>query len=338
METRRAIQLAAIGIAVLVVGGAAWRVWRRWSQRRLAEQDAWFPWPPGDGPLALIHAATLATSPHGMQPWRFEVDENTIVVYADQRRHLEREDPFRREMHLALGCALENLSLAARAQGLEALIETPPGRLTSDPHDDGEPAAIVRLVPAPREQSELFRAIPDRHTHDGSYRRRAVPSGVIEEVRACVPESPAMRLFVFTGRACKALGERILAAADDLDGADKRLSVHVRMAPMLGLIAVRTPFDRPTTLAAGQSWERIQLLLTARGLVGQSLEQIPELADSEHAHGLAPRTVNALAALTGDATWHPAVVFRAGYPRRPPHASSRRPLISVIDAPSGHHH
>jgi hypothetical protein len=338
METRRAIRLAAIGVTLLVVGGAAWRVWRRWSQRRLEPEEGWDPWPPGDGALALVHAATLATSPHGMQPWRFEVDDDTIMVFADQRRHLERRDPFRREMHLALGCALENLSLAARAQGLEAHIDTPPGRLTSDPHDDGEPAAIVRLVPCPRVQSELFRAIPDRHTHDGSYRRRAVPAAVLDEVRACVPESPAMRLFVFTGRTREALAERILAAAEELDSADKRLSVHVRMAPMLGLIAVRTPFDRPTTLAVGQSWERIQLLLTARGLVAQSLEQIPELADSEHAHGLTPSTVNALAALTDDATWHPAVVFRAGYPRRPPHASSRRPLTSVIDTPSRQQH
>jgi hypothetical protein len=38
------------------------------------------------------------------------------------------------------------------------------------------------------------------------------------------------------------------------------------MAPLLGLIVVRDPYDRPTALRAGHPWQRLHLLVTARGL------------------------------------------------------------------------
>jgi hypothetical protein len=63
------------------------------------------------------------------QPWRFEIREDSIAVVVDAMRHIGSFDPFRRKMHQSLGCALENLALAATAQGLVAEIELQPGRL-----------------------------------------------------------------------------------------------------------------------------------------------------------------------------------------------------------------
>jgi hypothetical protein len=327
----QAIGIAAVGVVMIAIGRAAWRAWRR---RRAAEDI--IDWPRGEGPLAILYAATLATGASDEQPWRFEVHGDTIAVFPDPKHYLGAHDPFGRELHLAIGCALENIVLAARAQGYDARIETPPGRLTSLELHADEPAAIVRLIPGTRERNELFEAIPDRHAHAGSYRRRAVPKQVLHELRECVETSPALRLFLFTGRTREAFAERIVAAADDMAHADKRLAVHVATAPVLGMIAVKVPFDRPTTLAAGQCWERVQLLCTARGLVTQALDDLPELADCEHAHALVPSTVTELARLTGDATWHPAVVFRVGYARHPPHISPHRVPISVMERDEHH--
>jgi hypothetical protein len=333
-----------VGIGAIALGGAAWRAWRRgaFAARWGAPYEAWRAWPHAEGPLALVHAAVLAASPHNAQPWRFRMSEGAIEIYADPERHLGDVDPFHREMHLALGCALENIVHAAAAQGLQAQIDTPPGRLVSG-STATDPAAIVHLVAGPQEKSELYRAIAKRHAHGGPYLRdHPVPLEVQHELRACVPESPALELFLFTGRERDVLADRIVDAAEALaDGRSARQrrralktlrDVQLGTAPLLGMIAVKVPFDRPTMLAAGQCWERIQLLLTARGLVAQPLDQPAELADLEHAGGVRPLTAAALAELTGDATWHPAVVFRTGFARRPARLTPRRPLRAVLDS------
>src|ERR1051326_1539782 len=69
------------------------------------------------GPLDLVRAAILAANPHNSQPWLFHVTQTQIDLFADRRRNLGTVDPFLREMHIGLGCALENLLLAAAANG-----------------------------------------------------------------------------------------------------------------------------------------------------------------------------------------------------------------------------
>jgi hypothetical protein len=74
----------------------------------------------------LISAATLAASPHNSQPWRFSVTTNEILVHADFSRKLGAMDPFEREMFIGLGCALENIAIAAPGAGFAADIRLLP--------------------------------------------------------------------------------------------------------------------------------------------------------------------------------------------------------------------
>src|ERR1700719_806406 len=84
-----------------------------------AAYDPWSKWQgsPADGLLRPLRAAILAANPHDTQPWLFRARASHIDVFADRRRNLGTFDPFRREMHLGIGAAIENLTLAARAQG-----------------------------------------------------------------------------------------------------------------------------------------------------------------------------------------------------------------------------
>ena len=68
-------------------------------------------------PLALVAAGILAANPHDTQPWIFHVDDDRIAVYADLSRNLGAMDALLREMHLGLGCAIQNMLLAAPANG-----------------------------------------------------------------------------------------------------------------------------------------------------------------------------------------------------------------------------
>jgi len=72
-------------------------------------------------------------------------------------------DPLLREMHLSLGCALENLVLAAAPHGYRAVLT-----LLPSPHDPTHVATLA-LHPGPRPVSPLYGAIPRRHTNRAAY-------------------------------------------------------------------------------------------------------------------------------------------------------------------------
>src|SRR5262252_7232487 len=163
MSTRRTA--LRLGTGALVAGAAA-LTWRAWDQGVFSAGqgpafEAWNTWN-ADAPgseLQLVHAAILAANPHNTQPWRFRVSAHRIDVFADLTRNIGAIDPFRREMHIGLGCALENLLQAASAFGFNARPAMFP--------DAADPThiATVEFQSAPRAESPLFAAIPRRHTN-----------------------------------------------------------------------------------------------------------------------------------------------------------------------------
>ena len=70
----------------------------------------------------LLRYATLAASSHNTQPWRFELADDCIRVFADAGRQLLVADPDRRELFLSVGCAVENLVVAAEQLGYVATV------------------------------------------------------------------------------------------------------------------------------------------------------------------------------------------------------------------------
>src|SRR5271166_114515 len=90
----------------------------------LPAAGAYAPWRDwrGEGSRALVDAAILAANAHNTQPWLFCIHPDRIDLYADESRNLGAMDPFRRELRISLGCALENLCLVARAQAYTAQI------------------------------------------------------------------------------------------------------------------------------------------------------------------------------------------------------------------------
>src|SRR5207302_1442197 len=110
---------AAGGAIVLAAGGLGGRAWAQGVFGNLYAGPAFEPWRDWrrgrhQGSLGLVAAAILASNPHNSQPWLFRVGERHVELFADPSRHLGTIDPFRREMHLGLACALENIAVAAR--------------------------------------------------------------------------------------------------------------------------------------------------------------------------------------------------------------------------------
>jgi nitroreductase len=122
----------------------------------------------------------LAASAHNSQPWLFRLAPNRIDLYAATARNIGTMDPLRREMYISLGCALENLLLAASAYGLASSVQLMP--------DPGDPslAARIDLVPGASNRSALYDAIPKRHTNRAAYAGRPVAPQTLSAMRALI--------------------------------------------------------------------------------------------------------------------------------------------------------
>ena len=68
----------------------------------------------------LVRCATLAPSSHNTQCWKFRIGERGIDILADLARRCPVVDPDDHHLHVSLGCAAENLVLAAAHHGLHA--------------------------------------------------------------------------------------------------------------------------------------------------------------------------------------------------------------------------
>lgn len=110
----------------------------------------------------LVRYATLAASSHNTQPWLFKLAPGRITILPDLSRRCPKVDPDDHHLYASLGCATENLLLAARAAGLA-------GHYSYDAVAD---CLHIELVEAPPLRSLLFEAIPQRQCsrteYDGS--------------------------------------------------------------------------------------------------------------------------------------------------------------------------
>ena len=105
-------------------------------------------------------------------------------------------DPFLREMHLGLGCALENMMLTAKVEGYEVDLRSLPGTLTEPSNEQTfTKVATLNLTLSEAETSPLYSAIPERHTDRSSYAPQEVEKERLEEMAALTGADTKLFLF-----------------------------------------------------------------------------------------------------------------------------------------------
>jgi nitroreductase len=196
--------LIASGAGAAVVAGLGYRIWDRgvFAAPTGAPYEAWDRWQGSivDGLQRPLHAAILAANPHDTQPWLFDTANDVVTVYADRIRNLGSFDPFRREMHLGLGCAIENLVRAATVFGYTPYVRPVTGKLTPAPPDEPKAIAHITMDPGQPSRDTLFEAIPNRHTNRGLYRDTPVQGSVLQSLADLVA-GPAVQAVFLTGAA-----------------------------------------------------------------------------------------------------------------------------------------
>jgi hypothetical protein len=221
MSRGRFLRRAGLVVGTVAVAGAGALGYRAYDQGVLERgrgpaYDPWTTWREGGGLLPLVSAAILAPSPHNAQAWVFGIGPRHVDLHADTARGTGAIDPFRREMYVGLGAALENLVLAARAGGLAPEVRLLPAGAGST-H-----AARVTLSPTTARTPELFGQIPRRHSDRYAYvEGREVPPEALAAMAALAdPAAPDARLLWFTGARERAHVAELLVAATEAIVAD----------------------------------------------------------------------------------------------------------------------
>ncbi len=195
----------------MMVGGTLYRAYDQgvFNTGQGPAYNAWRVWDAEAGgvPLALVRAAVLATNAHNTEPWLFHVSSDRIDLYAALDRNIGTIDSLRREMYISLGCALENLALAAVAHGFAPVIQLMP-----DPLDQTFVASID-LAPSQNAASPLYAAIPARHTDRATYAIQMVASETLAAMESLI-ELPSVSLVWFKSTEEKPFSDFTLRATE----------------------------------------------------------------------------------------------------------------------------
>jgi nitroreductase len=303
----------------------------------------------------LLRCAILAPSSHNSQPWQFRVGGNEIDVGADESRWLEAADPEKRELYISVGCALENLCIAAEHFGFDP-------QVTYHEPSDADYVATVTLredaeLPTSR-PSELFGALTTRYTSHDPFENRPLDDGLRGELRALVIENdlslhlvddsetktaiselqaeadrllmedPAYRKELGHWIGLGALGNSWLmarigqAVVTHLDIGDREAaknSTLIDSAPVLGILTAASD-DSTAQVRTGQAFERVALQATTDGVAVHPMSQTLER----------PELRTRLGELL-DTTGVPQHLFRLGYTEQAADHTPRWPLETFLD-------
>lgn len=124
----------------------------------------------------LVECAIKAPSGHNTQPWKFENIENGINIHPDFKRALPVVDTENYELYISLGCALENLLIAAKQKGYTCKVQYPEKsvngiiiELTKDDTDKVAP-------------DNLFNEISKRQVTKSKYNARSLSDDVLKQL------------------------------------------------------------------------------------------------------------------------------------------------------------
>jgi hypothetical protein len=159
----------------------------------------------------LLRYAILAPSTRNTQPWRFTVTGNVVELYADLDLQLPVADPEARELYLSLGCALENLLVAAEHFGFRHEVTYNPACVA------GAPAASVAIAPgghrSPARAGITLDALVRRHNDAGIYRATPLADDLRTRLQACRVE-PDLRLYLLDDHFARRWVDQLTLEAD----------------------------------------------------------------------------------------------------------------------------
>jgi hypothetical protein len=310
----------------------------------------------------LVRYAAIAPNGHNTQPWRFTITPGQITIRPDLSRRTPVVDPDDHHIFVSLGCAAENLALAAAARGYRG-----------DPvFDDSSAGSIVFAhEPAAVQGSVLFDAIPRRQSTRADYDGRKVSAADLATL-ATAAAVPGVDTVIITDRPNMDHIRDLVLAGNSAQMADpafmRELKSWLRFSPRHAIETGDGLYSAASGNPAGPEWlgsRAFDMLVTAESENDRYASQLRSSSgvavffgqhdDREHwaqtgracqrfalqatALGLKHAFINQpvevpslrpeLAALVGMAGRRPDIVMRFGFGPLLPY-SARRPVSAVL--------
>jgi len=186
MLSRRTLIVSGLSVAAL--GTLGYGFWPRLNgyheelerQRRLLSDDPTLQ--------ELVRMATLAANGHNTQPWKFHLDQAGVKILPDLSRRTEVVDPDDHHLFVSLGCAAENLLIAARAHGRPAEAAVVSG---------SEPAIDIVFGKAQPLDDTLYQAIPLRQSTRSVYDGQPISAYDVNLLNAAAQQD-GVSVLIFT--------------------------------------------------------------------------------------------------------------------------------------------
>lgn len=189
---------------------------------------------------AAVALAMRAPSVHNTQPWRWELGDHTLHLYADWSRQVPATDPDGRDLVISCGAALHHLRVALGAEGWATTVHRIPNPARPEhlaavePHAHGEITA---------EDISLAAAIPRRRTERRHMSSWPVPPGHLDLMIERAAAAGALLVPVTEGRHRLRFEQAIAEAAARQEN---QLEYRLEIASWSG----RGPFAEDGVLAA----------------------------------------------------------------------------------------
>ena len=204
---RRTLTLGGGALLLVGAGGFGWTRavgsmadYEDYSQRFRAAADK-------PGIRDVIRYATLAANGHNAQPWRFRPTTATIDIVPDFTRRTPAVDPDDHHLFVSLGCAAENLMIAAGTIWRPGEVEIAPG------------GARFHVSAGPVRPDPLFTAIGKRQSTRAEYDGRPVGLADLEALRHAAA-IPGVDLVLITERRKISQLRDLVIAGNDRQMAD----------------------------------------------------------------------------------------------------------------------
>jgi len=122
--------------------------------------------------IFLVEQAIKAPSGHNTQPWKFKIEDKAVIIYPNFDKALPVVDNNHRELFISLGCATENLCIAARHMKYLPKVSV-----------NSEGTITVDLVKSSEINDEsLFDEIAKRQTNRSKYNGKEVSDATLKSI------------------------------------------------------------------------------------------------------------------------------------------------------------
>lgn len=140
----------------------------------------------------FVRFATLAANSHNTQPWKFRLSEGAVDILPDFRRRTPAVDPDDHHLYVSLGCATENLMVAANASGRST---------TATIHKDNAGDFFIRITLGHGQKTDdvLCDAIPKRQSTKSEYAGTPLSAAELQQLENASVHPSVSAIFI-TGR------------------------------------------------------------------------------------------------------------------------------------------